>query len=227
MKSKIYLLTLLCFFAFCKDKTESNEPKVKVTFKNTIIGLDFFCNPNKETDLVYFEKGEPLDEFITTIKCGVKYDDISKYHYYSMRINTPDRSNNIKIEISEISCVDNICTISEAARERVDNAPNGKLIVKIINKDVVKLIASNVRQTGFPDAEGLLIPYTKAQGFFDPSKEIYFFKLRNKNVECGIDRINVDISGTTGVTCLQEAPPKEQNLSPANTEVNTDGDVKR
>jgi hypothetical protein len=229
MKYKLYiLLTILCLLTYCKDKEkeESKDPRIKVTFKNTAISLDFFCDPNKETNLEYFEEREPLTEYYTIIKCKLKYNDLDKYYYYHLLVYTPDKSNNEWIKLSEISCLDSVCTISEEPREHVGGEPDAKLVFKVINKDVIKLISSNMRQTGFPDAEGLLIPYAKAQGYFDKSKEIYFFNLRNKNLECGIERINVDISGTTGVTCLPEASPKEENSTSENTEASSEGEVK-
>ncbi|TGN16870.1 hypothetical protein [Leptospira idonii] len=202
---KFVFLSFLLFFIFCKDSIFFGKD-YKVSEKNAeVIDLTFFCDPSgKRRYVSYFSKKTkvPLEELKTVFYCD-RY--VSNSIMYQLGIISQKSNNNVVIVIGEFSCKNDICMLLEKPREHVDNEPDGKLVFKVINNDVIKLVSSNIKEMAFQDNENYSISYKDAEPFFSSDEEHYFYREReNLITDCLLEQIRVDIVGEKGVYCLDK-----------------------
>ncbi len=207
MNKLILVLSILFLFANCKEKTK--EITIKSEFINSKIDFDFFCNPLENTDLMYYEINMKMKEYLPVITCESKND------HFRILIQNVTLDNGVWLTLSELSCVGDNCIAKEKQREHSMGEPDGELRFQVINKDVIKLIRSNVRQLGYQDND-VGIHYNKAEDFLDVKRNIFLFRFRPILKNCPFEQIQIDTVGDKGVSCGEPAP--EINESPADEE---------
>lgn len=197
MKNITIILTVfLCLFG-CKDKKK--EIEIKTDFQNSKIGFDFFCNPNVSTELMYYEKNMDKESYRSIITCD------NRYGSFRLLIESMEIDEGVWLTLSELSCINNECIAKEKPSEHLMGEPDGELRFRVINKEVIKLVGSNIRHLGYQDSD-IAIPYSKAKDFFNLKKDIYIFKRRSDLRSCPMSRIIVDTEGENGVSCGEEIP---------------------
>lgn len=201
------VLFFLLIFTNCKEKTK--EIKILTEFQNSQVSFDFFCNREESTSLMYYENDMELEEYLPVFKCKANEE------IYQFLVQNVTLDNGVWLTLSELSCINDNCVVKEKPRERLLGAPNGELRFRVINKDVIKLVYSNIRQLGYQDGDDA-IHYSKAKDFLDVKRNIYIFKRRPELNNCPISKIVVDTVGKKGVSCSEEIP--EVNESPAGEE---------
>ncbi|TGL87872.1 hypothetical protein EHQ68_00485 [Leptospira congkakensis] len=204
-----WVLVLCIFFLFANCKAKKKEFTIKSEFKNSKISFDFFCSPSESRDLMYYEVNMEKNEYLPVFRCEA-YESI-----YQLLIQNVTLDNGVWLTLAELSCINDRCVVKEKPSEHLMGEPDGELKFQVINKDVVKLISSNVRQLGYQDSD-VGIPYKKAEDFFDLKRNIYIFKRPSELKNCPMSRILVDTIGDKGVSCGEPAP--EINESPADEE---------
>ncbi|TGK87456.1 hypothetical protein EHQ24_02695 [Leptospira noumeaensis] len=207
MNKWIFVSCILFLFINCKEKAK--EFIIKSEFKNSKIDFDFFCKSSESTDLMYYEITMKTGEYLPVLKCDDKYGN------FRILVQNVTLDNSVWLTLAELSCINDLCIIKEKPGERLMGEPDGELKFQVINKDVVKLISSNVRQLGYQDSD-VGIPYKKAEDFFDLKRNIYIFKRPSELRNCPMSRIIVDTIGDKGVSCGEPAP--EINESPSDKE---------
>ncbi|MDF3820626.1 hypothetical protein P3G55_11980 [Leptospira sp. 96542] len=201
MKKTIVILPLIALFVgTCKPKTK--EIEIKTEFRNSKIGFDFFCNPEENTNLNYYENNREMTEYLTVFECKLN----KEFQDYNLLIySMPDHYNGIWLTLSEVTCINNDCVLKQKPKKdnSIDEDPDGELRFKVINKDVIKLVYSNVRQTTFQEIDDV-IPYHKAKDYIDVKRGVYVFRDRPWLKDCPVERTKVDTVGDLGVYCGEE-----------------------
>lgn len=197
MQNLILFLCLIFIFASCKEKAK--ETTITSEFINSKISFDFFCNYGKSTNLMYYEKNLIQEDYLPVLTCDDKYGN------FRILVQNATLDNGVWLTLSELSCINDVCLIKEKSSDHLMGEPDGELKFQVINKDVIKLVSSNVRQIGYQDSEEG-IPYKKAKDFLDVNRNIYFFRRRPELDYCPMSRIIVDTVGDKGVSCSEEIP---------------------
>lgn len=201
MNKWVLVLCIMFLFANCKEKAK--EFTINSEFRNSKINFEFFCKSSESIDLMYYEVKMKLNEYSPVLTCDDRYGN------FRILVQNVTLDNGVWLTLAELSCINDHCVAKEKPSEHLMGEPDGELRFQVINKDVVKLISSNVRQLGYQDSdEG--IPYKKAKDFLDVKRNIFLFRVRPILKNCPLEQIQIDTIGDKGVSCGEPTPENKE-----------------
>lgn len=173
---KRFSVSSILVFLFFSSASFLAEPlQLRSPFEDPNFGFHFFCDPNRVETPVYI-KGDRSGD--STIICKRSLDIFSNGKGYNLIIYSDTHQNAINILLGEIQCKKDICVLTEKERNRKHDFfdPYVRMVFRILDKDQLFLLSSNLRQTGHPENDNYCLPYEMSEDFFNEFEEYVFIR---------------------------------------------------